>query len=94
MADPARCQRPAAAVGAWAQDKLEPFVPDALDQGERPFVKPFMVRMADDHYELDISRARQLLGWEPTAPAQGHELPAMIARPEEGSRRPGIRRTG
>jgi nucleoside-diphosphate-sugar epimerase len=60
-----RLPKAAAAVGAWAQDKLEPVIPDALDQGERPFVKPFMVAMADDHYELDISRARELLGWEP-----------------------------
>ncbi|MBJ7501203.1 MAG: NAD-dependent epimerase/dehydratase family protein [Sphingopyxis sp.] len=60
-----RLPRAAAAIGAWAQDKLEPVVPDALDQGERPFVKPFMTRMASDHYELDIARARKLLGWEP-----------------------------
>ncbi len=60
-----RVPKPAAAAGAWVQEKLEPVVPDALDQGEEPFVKPFMVRMADDHYELDISRARKLLGWEP-----------------------------
>jgi len=60
-----RVPKPAAAVGAWAQAKAEPLIPDALDQGEPPFVKPFMVRMADDHYELDISRARKLLDWEP-----------------------------
>ena len=60
-----RVPKPIAAAGAWAQDKLEAVVPDAIDQGERPFIKPFMVRMADDHYELDIARARQLLGWTP-----------------------------
>lgn len=60
-----RVPKPVAAAGAWAQDKLERVVPDALDLGERPFIKPFMVRMADDHYELDISRARDLLGWSP-----------------------------
>jgi nucleoside-diphosphate-sugar epimerase len=73
-----RVPKTVAAVGAWAQDKIEPLVPDALDQGERPFVKPFMVRMADDHYELDISRARKLLDWEPRRRLK-HELPAMIA---------------
>ena len=73
-----RVPKTAAAVGAWAQDKIEPLVPDSLDQGERPFVKPFMVRMADDHYELDISRAREMLGWEPRHRLK-HELPAMIA---------------
>ena len=30
-----------------------------------PFIKPWMIDRADDHYELDISRARGLLGWEP-----------------------------
>ena len=73
-----RVPKTVAAVGAWAQDKIEPLVPDALDQGERPFVKPFMVRMADDHYELDISRAREMLDWEPRHRLK-HELPAMIA---------------
>ena len=73
-----RVPKTVAAVGAWAQDKIEPLVPDALDQGERPFVKPFMVRMADDHYELDISRARELLDWEPRHRLK-HELSAMIA---------------
>ena len=39
-------------------------VTDAL-QGGDAFIKPFMVGMADDHYALDISRAKQILGWEP-----------------------------
>src|SRR3546814_16691316 len=54
-----------AGVGAWAQDKAEPLIPDALDQGERPFIQPFMTRMASDHYALDVSRAHTLLGWQP-----------------------------
>jgi len=43
--------------GAWVQDKIPGI--------EEPFIKPWMIDMADDHYELDISRARRLLGWEP-----------------------------
>lgn len=54
-----------AATGAWVQEKMEPVIPDAIDQGEKPFIRPFMVRMADDHYALDITRARTLLGWKP-----------------------------
>lgn len=57
--------KPAAKLGAMLEEKLEPLVPDAIDQGEKPFIRPFMVEMADDHYALDISRARQWLGWEP-----------------------------
>ena len=43
-----------AKAGAWVQDLF----------GD-PFIKPWMVDLADDHYEIDIARARQLLGWEP-----------------------------
>ncbi len=39
-------------------------VSDALSGGDA-FIKPFMVPMADDHYALDISRANELLGWQP-----------------------------
>lgn len=72
-----RVPKPLAAAGAWAQEKLEPIIPDSIDKGEEPFVKPFMVRMADDHYALDISRARLLLGWEPRHRLRD-ELPAII----------------
>ncbi len=67
-----------AGVGAWVQDKVEPVIPDAIDQGERPFIQPFMTRMASDHYALDISRARALLGWEPKHRFED-ELPAIVA---------------
>ncbi|MDP1986037.1 vitamin K epoxide reductase family protein [Phenylobacterium sp.] len=69
--------KPIAAVGAWAQEKLEPIIPDALDQGEKPFIRPFMVLMADDHYALDISRARDWLGWTPRHRLTD-VLPAMV----------------
>ena len=57
--------KPAAKAGAWAEEKSEPVVPDAIDRGEKPFIRPFMVDMASDHYSLDISKARELLGWQP-----------------------------
>lgn len=57
--------KPLASLGAWIESKSEPVVPDDIDQGEKPFIRPFMVDMADDHYELDIERARRLLDWEP-----------------------------
>ncbi len=60
-----RVPKAIAKAGAALQEKIEPLVPDAIDRGEKPFVRPFMVAMADDHYALDISRARRLLGWEP-----------------------------
>lgn len=54
-----------AKTGARLQEHMELIIPDSIDKGEKPFIKPFMVDLADDHYELDISRARTLLGWEP-----------------------------
>lgn len=44
--------------------KVGAAVIDAI-QGGDAFIKPFMISMADDHYALDISRAKTLLGWEP-----------------------------
>jgi nucleoside-diphosphate-sugar epimerase len=73
-----RLPKPAAAAGAWALEMAEPIVPDALDQGEKPFIKPFMVRMADDHYALDTSRARNMLGWEPRHRIKA-TLPKIVA---------------
>ncbi len=73
-----RLPKPLAAAGAWVQGQLEPVVPDALDGGQAPFIRPFMVAMADDHYALDIRRARDLLGWEPRH-RLADELPGMVA---------------
>ncbi|GAB3559909.1 hypothetical protein [Spirosoma fluminis] len=30
-----------------------------------PFIKPWMIDRADDHYELNIDKARQQLNWQP-----------------------------
>lgn len=54
-----------ARVGAKLQVRAEPVVPDAYDEGETPFIRPFMIDMASDHYALDITRARERLGWAP-----------------------------
>jgi nucleoside-diphosphate-sugar epimerase len=44
--------------GAWLEEVV-------LPKEEEPFIKPWMIDLADDHYELDISRAGTLLGWHP-----------------------------
>ena len=59
-----------ARIGARVQD-LIPFVED-------PFIKPWMVSLADDHYALDISRAEHALGWRPRRTLRD-TLPRMIA---------------
>lgn len=66
-----------AVTGAWLQDKMEEVIPDAIDGGVKPFIKPFMVHLADDHYELDISRAEQMLGWSPEHSLR-RSLPAIV----------------
>lgn len=43
-----------AKAGAWARDLVSD-----------PFVKPWMIDRAGEHYELDITRAKELLAWEP-----------------------------
>ena len=69
--------KPLAKAGAWLQQRAEAVVPDALDHGKKPFVKPFMVELADDHYELDVTRAQQVLGWSPRHSLRD-ELPAIV----------------
>lgn len=57
-----------AKVGAWVQNLLP---------GEQ-FIKPWMIDRANDHYALDITRARTLLDWQPTH-ALRQTLPKMVA---------------
>lgn len=73
-----RVPKAVAAAGAWAQAKLEPVVPDALDQGEEPFIRPYMVSMSHAHYALDTRRAQELLDWRAQHDLKD-TLPAIIA---------------
>lgn len=66
-----------AKLGAKLETESEPAVPDALDRGEKPFIRPFMIDMASDHYALDISKARHLLDWEPQESIT-EKLPVLI----------------
>jgi nucleoside-diphosphate-sugar epimerase len=59
-----------AKTGAWVQDMI-PLVED-------PFIKPWMIDFADDHYALNISRANETLGWYPKRSLRD-TLPNMIA---------------
>lgn len=58
-----------AKVGAWAQEKLPLNRP--------PFIKPWMIDLATDNFELDITRAHTVLGWVPKHSVQD-TLPKMI----------------
>ena len=63
-----RVPKPLAKAGAWAQDLLP---------GQDPFIKPWMIDRASDHYELEITRAADLLGWSPRRSLR-ETLPKMI----------------
>jgi nucleoside-diphosphate-sugar epimerase len=43
-----------AKAGAWVQGLFS-----------KTFIKPWMIDLTDDHMEIDISKAKELLGWEP-----------------------------
>lgn len=58
-----------AASGAWLQDN----VPGISE----PFIKPWMIELADDHFELNIDRAREVLHWQPRHNLR-ETLPHMI----------------
>lgn len=60
---------PFAKVGAWVLDHVP---------GQEAFLKPWMIDRANDHYALDTTRARTLLGWE-TKRSLRETLPKMIA---------------
>jgi nucleoside-diphosphate-sugar epimerase len=60
---------PLAKVGAWVQDHIP---------GQDPFIKPWMIDRANDHYALDITRAHTLLDWEPSHSLR-QTLPKMVA---------------
>uniref|UniRef100_E6PXU7 Vitamin K epoxide reductase n=1 Tax=mine drainage metagenome TaxID=410659 RepID=E6PXU7_9ZZZZ len=59
-----------AKAGAWMENHI-PFE-------DEQFIKPWMIDLADDHFELDISRARNLLDWE-TKHSLKDTLPKMVA---------------
>jgi len=76
----------------WGREWPTVRLPDAVAEarawlpkrthGTDPFVRPFMIELADDHYGLDVSRAEKLLGWKPR-----HHLMEELPRIVENLRR-------
>ncbi|KTD57039.1 Vitamin K epoxide reductase family protein [Legionella santicrucis] len=58
--------RPVAKAASWVEEKSESIIPNDFDQGEKPFIRPFMIDLGSDHYELDIAKAREKLHWRPS----------------------------
>jgi nucleoside-diphosphate-sugar epimerase len=61
--------KPVAMAGQWLQE-------DVLN--DDPFVQPWMIRQAGDHYELDVGEAERALDWRPRHKLMA-TLPEMIA---------------
>lgn len=74
-----RIPKSLAKAGAWVKDKA------ASNEEDRPFIKPWMVDMADAHYPVDNSRARQRLSWVPEH-RLSETLPKMLAHLGENPR--------
>lgn len=68
-----RIPKSAAKAGAWVKDKL------AGSDEDAPFIKPWMIDLADQNYPVNIHRARRLLDWEPRHTLRD-TLPEMIRR--------------
>jgi nucleoside-diphosphate-sugar epimerase len=58
-----------AKIGSWLQCHI-PFK-------DKPFIRPWMIALADDHYEMNTARAKKLLGWTPQHSLE-ETLPKMI----------------
>lgn len=65
-----RIPKSVAKVGAWIS-QWNPF-------SDKPFIQPWMMEFADDHYTLDTTRARTMLGWIPKHSLR-NTLPKMIS---------------
>lgn len=53
-----------------------------LPMVREPFIKPWMISYADDHYDLDISRVKTILNWQPRHRLRD-AIPKMIAALKE-----------
>jgi nucleoside-diphosphate-sugar epimerase len=75
-----RIPKTVAKAGAWVKEKL------ASDEEDAPFIKPWMIDLADQNYPVSVHQARRRIGWEPKHSLR-HTLPAMIDRLLEDPRR-------
>ena len=62
-----------AKLGAWTENKVF---------GEDAFIRAWMVDISNDHYELDLSRARKELDWKPKH-ALRDDVPRILANLKE-----------
>ena len=54
-------------LGSWVQCHM-PFI-------AKPFIQPWMIKLADEHFELDVSLAKKTFNWEPK-----HDLEELLGK--------------
>ncbi len=59
-----------AKLGAWVENRVF---------GEDAFIRAWMVDISSDHYELDLTQAKQHLDWAPSHSLQ-HDMPLMLQK--------------
>jgi nucleoside-diphosphate-sugar epimerase len=74
-----RIPKALAKAGAWVKERW------AGSEEDKPFIRPWMVDLADAHYAVDNSRARSKLDWRPRHRLSA-TLPAMIRRLKQNPR--------
>lgn len=62
-----------AKAGAWVKQKM------ASSEEDEPFIKPWMVDLADQNYPIDATEAHQCLGWMPNHSLRS-TLPEILGR--------------
>ncbi|EAQ78763.1 NAD-dependent epimerase/dehydratase family protein [Blastopirellula marina] len=65
-----RIPKMVAKAGAWVKDQW-------ASGDNAPFIKPWMIDLADQNYPINISRAESLLGWKPRHTLR-ETLPQMV----------------
>ncbi|MBA2115392.1 NAD-dependent epimerase/dehydratase family protein [Bremerella alba] len=65
-----------AKAGAWIKQKM------ASCEEEEPFIKPWMVDLADQNYPINATEAKQCLGWTPNHSLR-ETLPRILERLKE-----------
>ena len=73
-----RIPRTVAKAGAWVKNKL-------ASKDDEQFIKPWMIDLADEHFPINITKARTQLGWAPKHRLRD-VLPEMAKRLREHPR--------
>jgi nucleoside-diphosphate-sugar epimerase len=75
-----RIPKAAAKAGAWVKEKA------ARGESEEPFIRPWMIDLADQNYPVDLQHLKDRLDWQPQYTLRA-TLPEMARRLKQSPRR-------